>query len=775
MKQADTQFEHIDRPILRDVDSYVEGVYPLPGTTETPDFDSQQVMGRYVLDRFVGENCEPKTRLILRPSGRTVPGLSRDVVGSKEVTRFRRTQEWLIRPRTALAITLGSLVLFNTLGNLSTVEGAAKSVGHEISNAFSGENNGTPGSIEHVVLNAQAGDSVESTFVDPKITKSFVDQVQKQLKNGATLRSIHVTGNTSDEWVGATTSIGVNNAQNYYLGFARANQAVAQLNQDGLKVKPGQLVVSQEEHVISPSTEAKLQQEVQAAGYSDITQAVTAENNSQIKNKSLAQKIKDTFTSLKNRGVRLDATLTSNKVAIPSAPDKDPIIPKPGFRWFIPMIPIRRREMYDKTVPVKKFSFNRSQQLMRPELLVEDQDQAWLRIRPEAIAPDQTLIDDAWAYTRKYEHLMREGRIADLLRVDFEDDKGEAKSIRIMFIDSAPSQETIDNFSNLLERFANMQGGKIGDNVKAIFVYPSENAGTEHGDPKKIALGIDDQSDQNCLGTYTYPLKLVELHMPTNLNPDELSGLLDSFNGPSWVLSHEVSGHGTDRDDTPQVLVPVRARGIANAHLIRGDVRTRRMEPIHDRLKDLPRPWSRFMGLFRGNADPIEYDITYTVQDNNGNTVTINEPVRVNETSPLLRHAKSSTIVGHKNTQYAATDVGENYAEVAASVTTGITVPYRETNSTIVQQMKTDDGQLASFAEGYRPDQDAQDLFTENIDAIRGSFPVDFKQPKNVSISHINPANDPVIRREMLRVTKLVSPRPQDLIAILARVARRNK
>ena len=157
-----------------------------------------------------------------------------------------------------------------------------------------------------------------------------------------------------------------------------------------------------------------------------------------------------------------------------------------------------------------------------------------------------------------------------------------------MFVDKSPAQETIAAFEELLKRFASMEGGKLGERVKAIFVYPSENAGTDNNNPKRIAIGIDKQSSQDILGIYTYPFGLVELHMPSTWDKDQLEHMFSQFNGPMWVAAHEVAGHGTDIKDQTITLRPVKVRGITSPHVIDADLAAEKMRTLDKVLKALP-------------------------------------------------------------------------------------------------------------------------------------------------------------------------------------------
>lgn len=768
----------IAAPVLRDEEALVENIYRLPGTEAMPDLESQDVMGEYLYERFEPE-AGPQIRVVLTPSGRSMPGIQRVPAGFKEVTRLRKADEWFISPRLAAGIMLGSAALFNAIGNADTIAGAARYTGHAIYRVFEPVEDRTvlrhhtittPGRISKIDVTADTANRVGTSRVNPAAIEHFVHKVEDAENDGGHIRQIRIVGNASDEWA-TEASIGTKDAQNALLEKARAEAAVEALKADGLKVKSPLLSIGEKEHVLTAKEQSTLLTEAKRDGYPDIKAAIDAVDGEQLVPKGLAQRVKQLFNGKRNRGVSLSATIErpgkatvtnkTTKVIIPGK-DNPPAVPNPHWYWFIPMLPIRKRERYYPVKQVSRWEFTASRPILRPQVIIEDKDQAWVRLRPEAVGEDGTLVSDSWAYTRKYEHLLRDNRIADLLRADFVDANGEEKSLRILFVDKSPAQETIDAFEVLLKKFAAMEGGKLGDRVSAIFVYPSENAGTDHDDPKRIAMGIDKQSSESILGTYTYPLDLVELHMPSTWDRDELLRMFEEFNGPRWVLAHEVGGHGTDESDETLRLQRVHALGIPNAHVIKGDPRASKMRSLSKVLRKLPSRFSR--------KESIMFDIEYPVTDNIGQTVT--RHARVQGKDPQLAHATISTIVGYRPTQYAGTNEADHYAETAASVTTGIPVPYEEA-SVSVERLVADNGEQAVFATGYRPDKRGQRTFTRSTGAIEGLYPVSFRHEPAVRISHINPYNDSLIRRELKRTHGVRTLYPAQMVAILARVARR--
>jgi hypothetical protein len=443
--------------------------------------------------------------------------------------------------------------------------------------------------------------------------------------------------------------------------------------------------------------------------------------------------------------------------------------------WFIPIPPIPRlRRIRDVMKPIKRFKIRPGKPILKPQLLVEKPDFAWEYIREEAIQGGQ-FVKHPWAYMPKYEHLMRDGKITDVLRADWavdstqqkdDNNSGDKKSLRIMFVKKSPAQETIDEFSGLLEKFAAMQDGKIADRISGIFVYMSEDARTEHRNPKRLGLGGRKQSPGTILGTYTPALDLVELHMPSTWDPAELEAMFTDFYGPSWTIAHEIGGHGTDDTDAAITVQPARVPGKPNAYIMGRQPWANRIGRLHKTLRSLP--------ILRSQAEkvqnPIQFDVNYSVPDRNGNIVTVFE--RVSEHDSRLSHADDATIVGYKPSSYASHSPLEHYAETAAGVITGIEIPFSQADVTS-QQLIADNGQPASFAVGYHPDAAAQRLFTDVVGADSGSIPASFSNAPDVTINHVAAENDPLIREHTIRARTTRSLPVRDLAQIYTQVTRR--
>ena len=775
------EFEQIPQPIDHTPDADVENIYPVAGTQEVPDLESQDRATRYLGDRYQPEEG-PKTRIVMAETGKTMPSIHRVPTGVKQVTRLRKVnpKEWLFNPRRGVALMLGSAVLFNAVGNADTIEKSAAYVGHKAYRIFDPLDEKTvtkneeitrPGKIETIKVTVGMENAVGNSDVDTDAIKSFTQKVEKARASGATVRRISVRGNTSDEW-GSDASIGRSNNENKVLGRERAQKVSNALRKSGILNGDVKVVRTAKEHTLTQKQKRSIERLAEAEGYMSVRSAIEAVDNKQPVSKRLKAGIKRLFTSNKNRGVTLTASVerpgkdvieTVSRDVKEMESDNIPDVPKPNFYGFIPWLPIRRRERHTKVKQTKQWHFAPSQPVLKPHVIREDSEQAWLKIRPEAIKKDGTFVEAPWAYTRKYEHLMRDDRIQDMLKADYIDAKGEERSLRVMFVDHKPAEATVETFEVLMNKFAQMEDGKVGSRISGIFVLPAESTGAGHRDPKRIGLGIDKQSDKGVLGTITYALDLVELQMPTTIEKEELLEELEAFYGVVQTAAHEVGGHGTDESDATLAVKRVHAWGIPNAHIITGEPRAHKMKPLDKVLSKLP--------MFASEkTEPATFDITYPVVDQEGNTVAMT--ARVQEGDPRLAHATTATIVGSRPTRYAGTNTAEHYAETAASVITGIETPFDEA-SVVVPSLTTKNGKLAKFATGFRPDTRGQQLVTDSIGAKNGMYPAVFEDPRKVTITRPALQDDTLLRKEMVRTRKVEFAREDKLVAILARISKR--
>ncbi|MFZ1248723.1 MAG: hypothetical protein WAQ24_00170 [Candidatus Saccharimonadales bacterium] len=782
-------------PMAVDVNpnSLVERTYPdfTDPTMTRIDVESTRVMGDYLESRFVPEKPFDLT-LTMEPTGKTLPKIERVPVGVRSYPWLQH-DGWSVSPETALKASLLGLLVVNVAANIPNVITAAqdlgdeaRQVGHGIYRHFNpvpdvlvpgAVVNITPGKTVTISVDAAASSKAGQNVVDPTAVQKFSDGVNAQMGKGGRLKEVIITGRSSDEY-STDKDIGVLEKTNNDLSDRRAAAYAEPITRSlgANAIKPKLTAV---QDVISQELKAQLQADAKRLGFSSLTDAIRKVESGAQTDPSFQKAINEAFTA--KRGVTMQATVElpgEDEVEVirtehyepgvdnpPENPDRDydgKFIP-----FLIPPLPRFRKIMKDaikrawKLVPGKE--------LMIPKILKTPRDMAWVRLRPEALQEDGTLVDMPWAYSRKYEHLMRDGRIADILCGKFKNAEGKDKELRIMFIDKSPAAETVEEFEGLIKQFAAMRGGSLADKITGIFVYPESSAGDHHSNPKKIGVGVDKQDDEGVLGFCAPALELVEMHMKETQNPDELREYFADYMGALWTLSHEAAGHGTGIRSDKVKLLPVRSRLYDNAY-ISSDPWEDRMENNYN--QNLPLNYRRrakwFDRVFRGrnNDDKLIFDAEFPVLDRNGNVVTIREQVDAND--PRLQHATRVHINGRDVTRYAGTNPAELQAETAASAVTGIEVPYSEAGAKVNTIRTTDDGTVASFAQGYLASHRDMATYSDIIGAKTGTVPVEFDNPPQVDITYTKPENDRVMQEHYKRARSQRTLRPEEMIAILS-------
>jgi hypothetical protein len=771
----------IPQPIERRADEMVMSVYPSDAARAVPDTGSVALAETYLTERFEEESLRQRTRVVGVDTSIRMPKLVREPAGTKVVPRLRSLDRWAIRPAVAA---LASLASFGGLAigshGFEPGENAAQIgraldqtgqvAGHKIYRIFYPVkdrivSSTEPGKLIIVSDNAQSANKIGEFVVNTSAIDSFVTEVNQAVRSGDTLETLHVQAGTSDEF-GSDGSIGQTDPGNATLGQARASAAEAALQSSFRSAAPDNVTISigTREAVISAKQKATLEAAAQNAGFDNLYDAIQAADNGKPMNAGLLDQIKSVFDS--KRGVVVTATLeTHGKPVIEKHTVKGADNPPKKPDWhllpFIPILPFKRFRGVQVERPAHKWRFIPMDVIRRPKLIVESLENAWVRLRPEAMNDDRTLGPNPWAFARKYEHLFRDDRIFRVLRADFKNSQEQERSMRIMFVDHVPDKETVKLFTDALSRFTVIQGGALAEKISGIFVFPERNTGLDPKRPKRIGIGVDKQSPEGVLGTCTPILELVEMHMDDKCKPSDIVAMLQEFGGPYWTLAHEVAGHGSDIAERKPPLVPVTS-DIPNAHIIKGDSWRQVMKPL-DNLRRL-HTWSDRINILK---KPIEFDITYGVPDLDGKMVQLK--ARVTEEDPRMDHATSAVIVGHRNTQYAGEDQAEHLAETVASDFTGILAPFHEADVAI-DDLVTVEGGIARFTPGYQPDVHAQALTNRNLSAYPDRFPTEFKNQPNASVSLIDPKNDPLLREQMIRARNIPFPEPDQLIAILARV-----
>lgn len=783
--------EHGNIPGVSTPPSIVERLYFLPqtGTENIPsqieDITSHIRMGLYLHDRQDPKTPASRSTVVWGETGHTIPWISRVPAGTRTLRVPALGEGWWLPPKVAVAAMLGILAASVAAPAAGDLGDELRGVAHTVGQALNPPRSTTktiavttehPGPVVDVDISLPTTNAAGRTDVDPAAVGEFVEKVGGLIAEGGEVLDVTVTGRSSDEYpVGRDNTIGTPDSAQVDLSDDRATKYADAVG-DALGVAGINAPLSDAEwieYVLTPEQKQQVSDLALAEGFRDIYAAVVAIERGTAASPELTRLVDSLFTS--KRGVDLLAqvqmpgeTETETTYVDVEIPPEIPPAPENPDRDYnpvlIPILPIPRMRLRDKVVNRFRWAKRPGHPILKPTIVTEDEDHAWLRTRPEALREDGTLDPDAVLMTRKLEFYLREGseRFPATLRADYIAEDGEPGSIHLNFMDQLPSDSVVQAFGRVLQKAIVGKGGKIKDQIRHISVFLTPNAGTEHGDPRRIGLGIDRQEERNVLGQYTPLLRYAELHMPEtfDLPEQELQEMFDDFSGPLWTIEHEVNGHAKDTIGNQLTLRSVRARGIPNAYIIEGNPWANRIGRWHNALRSI---------ISREN--PVLFDITYPVLDKEGGFATI--AARVSSNDPRLEHATTAHVVGRRPTRYSDSNELEHWGELAAGAS-GIPIPFTQAGVR-VGAIRRDDGVTAKFATGYHPDRDQLEAYRESVGALPGSFPVDFDPEKlgQVKLTLCAPEDDPLYSRHMRRARESRILHPDEMIAVLTQVTRR--
>ncbi len=579
----------LEQPIIRRPQEIVENVYPLrnPVTgdvTPIPDIASAIGMEDYLQDRL-----RPDQEGFQGGKLRVANGVWRIPYPGRDGWRYYLTGDpknpdskgahWRRLAAINLAVNAGLNILNGNAGHLvaDAVEEVQavkdvyedwRGIGVEIDECATQTTEPTtttrlvPESFEF--NSSGAIQPVGEAVADP----AFVDEVLDHIETNTTPTSHLVSGEiqavSSDDWRTDPDMSGIGHpndgeGQNGDLAEGRLDPTETLFEEEaenrGIDLDDTEFKFG--EVVLEGSEVDRLVNAIRANGfdealYPDNSEAISAALEIyNARPQDLDESLRATMRELLPRGFR--AELTYEKSV--EVPGEDRIICKPALvpdgspedgnrdydPWLIPLpllpYPAFRKKFLERT---------RWKTINIP---TEEPDPEYLKLYPQARTEQDTLVQEAWAYARKYQHLMRDGRIQGSYRLDYVDADGNPQRLRAMFVDHEPTPAFLERAKGLLQTISQMQGGRVGDELDMIAIYPTENAGTAHGDPKKVGIGIDVQKD-GVLGTAYPSLRLVEMHMPPNTEADDLY----DFNGPDSTFAHEIAGHFTDVNDKDNYL-----------------------------------------------------------------------------------------------------------------------------------------------------------------------------------------------------------------------------
>lgn len=324
-------------------------------------------------------------------------------------------------------------------------------------------------------------------------------------------------------------------------------------------------------------------------------------------------------------------------LVIPHVHTEHEEVPGPGFRTPLPILlpPIPRTELVDELKTVTSIKETPGQPGHKEIMKRRYEFAKGILLLPEAFTGEVTedgfkvMREHAWAYTRKYQVLLRDQRIPEVLVSTYQpDNEAIAKEIRTLFVDHEPSEEEILIVQNAIQIMAQIRGAEIYDILDAIAIMPSDNP----KDPHEIGLSIDQKADPNVLGLAIPLLSLIEIRLEdlTKMSPEEFA----------YTILHEIQHH---IDSNPQ-----------------GDIRT----IWRDEFRKLPEwggtEWrdgytvSRIEALLKGTW-------LWEVTDNHGN-----KSLTMSRSEPKVRGKNASVRRLGPPTNYGRTNPREDNAESAA-------------------------------------------------------------------------------------------------------------
>ena len=769
----------IPQPVII-TDGYVRNIFNLPDD-QSPDY-TRNTYDAVKMQERLEPATEPKFRVGLVESGRSTYAYGRIWDGTyKQVRRLQVVKgEYVVSRKWAAAVLLGSAVVFNLVGNIETLEAVADGVVYGVQDHTHTETTivdtvrygKSRKSTE--VMHAPAG--VGKTSVDKSKIADFVSRLHQDQLKGASVTSIEVIGDASDEDGRKLSSIGKIDEVNQRLAKKRASAAVQTLKAEGINSDKYKIKQSVNEHVMTEKTVlTAMEKEATRLGYDDLISAIRSADVGELVDPTIKENITEYFTGTNNRGVTMKANLnfagpamTTHNVDFKQVSDGDvpPLVPKPSFYGFIPLLPIRRRRMWSESRP--HFSHQLLKQpLLIPRSVKESEDRKFIKVYDDGVNQDGSLKQGALWHTDKFEYMLREDdRLRHMIKVSLTDAEGKPQEIRAVFVDNDPSEKERQIFAEEIARLALFDNGKMAEAVNTIMIYPSDSAGIEHQDPSKVAIGVDKQLGHNILGAYNPVLKTVEIVTPTDWSAEAMHELFQSFNGPTSIIRHEM-GHGLARKTESYEFRRAHIKGGERTYVIATNNVNAEIESTVAGLKPLDL-----------TDQPVEFATTYTVQDEAGQTAEISTMVSAGDAR--LNHAKTARIIGrhvlprhgsllNRSTAARRRLAAEEFADSFSGLV-GKGIPFA-TAGIRVPEIVMANGRQGSFTRWFLPSRSMQTVIEKVAVAKPDSSPLKSAYQTEVSVKHLDPRTDSLIGNQMVRARNAHSSDGRRYVTYLANVS----
>ena len=589
------------------------------GRPGVPDTGTQQRMEEYLVERMTPTPVPRKGYVRIPNQDRTPATWESGIAWAGG------------SPRNHLIVMTTVFVLANAVANGVPVYGALRQVWDHFFGQDRVELVEQPDATFEVQDNL-----VAETDPDGAVIALAADEIETALQRGATITDVTITGIASDEYSEfGDAALGRIDPENIAYATARAERdaqaligELAARNITGITITTGA-----EERVLDADDLARLEALRVRFGYESVTAAELAHRENPW---ATPPELADALDVLADgRGARIDiGSVDQVSVTIPRPPvDREPFQFIPAF---LPPLPWARR----RPGSAPRFI----------DVPVSDDYAEFVKLYPEALRADQTLVADAWKFTRKYQNLLREeGRIRRVIRLDYIDGLGEPQRLRAIFVDHEPSVAEVAMVEDTLRTLSLARDGRIAEDLDLIAIYPTDHTGM-HGRPKDVGLGIDIQYDRGTLGVAIPALGIVEMH----LDPEATFAELWASQGPRHTLVHETLGHFSDLHAGEDVLVPVPEVTTIEAYRSRPRWADVGIEDYQSIIRD-PQHQHYFITRVATAPDGTQY----TVEE-----VVLSQDPRLARAAEI---AKSGFV-----TPYATTHPAEHYAEAVAAALDGI-------------------------------------------------------------------------------------------------------
>ena len=288
----------------------------------------------------------------------------------------------------------------------------------------------------------------------------------------AKISALKVQGDASADW-GNDRDLILDNPGNLDLGMKRAqaeaDELTDELGRNGIGVASAQ--ISAAEHNLTKAQYDEVLAAAKDAGFKTASEAVRASDHG----RTLTGKIKnlvETYVT-KKRGTTVIVEISRDDIKL--GPEKEVIVPGPkppehphrDFKDFNfqawPLL------LLAGLIPQKFGLAKRLVPKTRKETVeFEFGDPVWFKLYKEGVVDFKTkdgepaeagLTKDAVFWTRKYQDLLRDDRIKEVDRMDYYDMDGADKSMRVIYVDHTPTDDTREAFRQILQRTANANLG----------------------------------------------------------------------------------------------------------------------------------------------------------------------------------------------------------------------------------------------------------------------------------------------------------------------------